>query len=160
MLSINLNQGEEILFIIRRHALSFCGTLFRFLIILSVVSSGYFFFPGNNWRMELIGGLGGLILLLLLCKFIFWHFTEMVITNQRIIDIDQQSLRKKKITEVFLEDILEVTYYKERGIRKFFNVGVLVITVEEGGKIVFFDAKKPNWLVEKINQIRPENERT
>ena len=154
LFSIRLNQDEEILTILRRHYLTFFGSVLQFLIILAIIFSFNKFFPDFKFKTGMIIGLVILAIIFLAYKFLIWYLVSMVITTERIIDISQESLTRRTVTEVALGDIYQISAYKEGIFQSIFNLGNLVLEVEDGGKIVGFNLKNPDDLIDKINQLR------
>lgn len=158
LFSIQLNNEEEALTIIRRHWHTFFWSLLRSLIIAAVAVSVYAFFPENNWRSILAAAIGALALVFFFYNLVVWYLVSLVVTSQRIIDINQVGLMKRVVTEVALRDILRVSALKEGLFQNLFNVGALVFDVREGGRIVFFGVKKPEELMSRINILRHQKQ--
>lgn len=154
LFSLQLNEDEEVLTVIRKHLITFLGVLFRFLIVLAVIISFYLFFPDNNWKLIIVIVLGGLDLIFLLHKLVVWHLRSIVITNQRVIDVDQQNLNKRVVVEALVGDIAEISFFKEGILQKLLKTGTLVIGIKGGGKIVGSYAKDPERLTSEINRLK------
>ncbi|MEA3272977.1 MAG: hypothetical protein U9Q72_00020 [Patescibacteria group bacterium] len=160
LFSLQLGEDEKVLTIIRKHWVTFLSVLLRFFIILAVLVSFYCFFPDNSWKLIVVFVLGGLDLGFLLYKLIVWHLGNVVVTNQRIIDINQQSLNKRVIVETLIGDITEVLFFKEGIFQKLFRMGTLVIEIKGGGKIIGFCAKDPKRLAGEINKLKYRDEQS
>ncbi|MBU2025217.1 MAG: PH domain-containing protein [Patescibacteria group bacterium] len=157
--SLRLYKNEEVLAIIRRHFTTFFGPLFRFLIILSVILSLHYFLPSFRYKLTLIIIFFILAVIYLGYLFVVWYLVNIVITTQRIIDINQKGLTKRVVTEISLEDISKISSLKEGVFQNLFNVGSLIIEVKEGGKIVGFAVKNPQDIMSRLNQLRRDNEK-
>lgn len=157
LFSLRLNKDEEVLTIIRRSPVTFLGTLFRFLIISAILVCFYLFLPQEQWKVITVIILGILALIFLGYRFIVWYLVGIIITNERIIDVNQKSLTSRVITEIFLGDISQISCFREGIIQRIFNLGSIVIEVKEGGKIVCFNMKRPEEIMNRINRLKHSN---
>lgn len=108
--SKNLKPGEEVVEIVRRYSLTYLphGSLGLVLLLLPF----FLLFPLFRW-----GGWGILIFFILILTaivFIFrilyvWYFNVFVITNFRLIDIDQRGFFSRAVTEANYEKIQDVS---------------------------------------------------
>ena len=158
LFSIQLNSEEEALTIIRRHWHTFFWSLVRSLIIAAIALSIYAFFPENRWRLIITMLIGAVALTFFFYNLVVWYLVSLVVTSQRIIDINQVGLTKRVVTEVALRDISRISALKEGLFQNLFNVGALVFDVREGGRIVFFGVKKPEELMSRINVLRHQKQ--
>ena len=157
--SINLNNEEELLTIIRRHFLTFTGSLIKFLSIMLIVYVVHILIPQGTLRMALIiifSVFGGVFLIY---QFIIWYLVSMVVTNERIIDINQTGFSKRIVTEILLSDIAKVSIFKEGFLQNFFNYGTLVVDIKGGGKLAAIKVKNPEFLMENINKLKKDYNR-
>ncbi len=156
--SIRLDEKEKILAVVRKHFFTFGGIFFRFLVFEAVLVSFYLFFPDNKWKLAIVLILSGIAFVFLVLKFIVWYLEVIIITNQRIINIDQQSLKKRIIVEALIKDIAEVAFIKEGIFQRIFNLGLLVVEIKGGGKIVGLYVKDPKRLATGIISLKNKNE--
>ncbi|MFH1712206.1 MAG: PH domain-containing protein [Patescibacteria group bacterium] len=121
---VQLNNDEQIVGIVRRSVvvelprLSFAA--------LWVLVPFFFFFP----LLQLgFFGLGFFLVLLAwgiyyaLRKWLKWNYTMLIITDQRIIDVEQRGIVKREITEMPIDDISEVKGKRRGMFGKIFNIG-------------------------------------
>jgi|AntAceMinimDraft_9_1070365.scaffolds.fasta_scaffold43447_2 hypothetical protein len=160
LFSLQLGEDEKVLTVIRTHWITFFGTLLRFFIVLAVLASFYFFFPIYHWKLIIVLVLGGLDLFFLLYKLIVWRLGSIIITNQRVIDINQRSLSERVIVEALVGDITEVSFFQEGILQKFLRIGTLAIEIKGGGKIIGFWTKDPKRLTNETNRLKYQDEQS
>ena len=108
---LNFKENEEIIKIVRRYPLT---CTFPILITLILVA-GSFFFLSLFFSWGPIGVALFLTILLLgiiygTREFVLWYFNAFIITNQRVIDIDQRGFFDRIVSEAPYEKIQDVSY--------------------------------------------------
>lgn len=126
-----LEEEEEVILILRQHPFTL---LPRFLVILLVTGIGIFFQSLINISylpIALTTGFGVLWFLFLFGlgfeKMVSWYFNVIVITDERIIDIDFLHLVYKNITVTKIDNIEDVTYSVTGVFQSLFNFGNVLI---------------------------------
>ncbi|NQV12713.1 MAG: PH domain-containing protein [Parcubacteria group bacterium] len=108
--SQDLKKGEGIIKVVRKHGASFLWPAFKTFLILIVP----FFFV--SW---LFSNLVGLLIFLAwlgigigygLHQWVEWYLDLFILTDQRIIRIDQKGLFNRKVMEYSYDSIENVTY--------------------------------------------------
>ncbi|MBD3299871.1 MAG: hypothetical protein GF347_00800 [Candidatus Moranbacteria bacterium] len=160
LFSFNLDENEELLTIIRKHWATFSGKMLQFLIILVIIFAFNKFIPGDEWKrivvmIALIFAFGFLVY-----NFILWYLVSIVVTDKKIIDLNQKTLSKRSVTEVLIEDIGQVQSIKEGFWENFLNYGTLVIEIKGGGKIAGFGVKNPQFLMSNLNKLKRDYNET
>jgi hypothetical protein len=158
LFSIQLDKGEEILAVVRKNIFTLGAVYFRLFISLAILGSFYWFFPESFWKNLTVFSLGIIILLLFFLKFIIWYLENITITNKRIINIEQQSLKKRIIVEALIDDVAKASFFKEGLFQRIFNIGCLVVEIKGGGKIVGLFIKNPARFAQGINNLKYGNE--
>ena len=117
---IHTKNYEKVIAKVRRHFFTFIPTL-AFFLLLALVPLGIHFllkniFPNaiSNQAVYAALVLGGSLYYLGLCVFLYTAFVEFhldlnIITNDRIVDINQITLFARKIVEVDLYQIQDVS---------------------------------------------------
>lgn len=78
-------------------------------------------------------------------NFLLWWNDVYILTNIRVIDIDQRSLFNKTVTEAELKNIQDITYEINGFWRTILNYGkVEILTASNGKSISFEDVLKPH----------------
>lgn len=123
--SQNLKEGEKAILIVRKHWASFIAPIFKTFLIL-VVPFFFLFF--------LFSSLVGLIIFFIwvsiglaygLYQWLCWYFDSFVITNQRIININQKRLFARSVSETNLANVQDVTYEINGFLASIFNYGTV-----------------------------------
>jgi hypothetical protein len=128
--AIKLKDGEEILLIVRQTPIAFSTQILvgLFLFLLPF----FLLFPLFSWGRRGIIIFGALVIgaiAFAIYQFIFWYFNCGIITNQRVIDIDQRSLFDRVISEVPYYKIDDISY-NVKGLRQtLFGYGNVVIAI-------------------------------
>jgi len=125
---IHLKEGEEIISIVRASAWHHMP---RFMLAGIWICSPFFFmFP-----LLTMGHAGYMIFLGLITtgawysfrEWVMWHMTMMIITNKRMIDIEQDGLVSRKAYALTWEDIRDIRIVKRGKVRKILKIGTLRI---------------------------------
>ncbi len=114
------HENEKIILFTRRHWIVFVGhlvlTAFIGAIIEGVLYLGYMYIPAVNESADaeiIIFTLGAIVALMVwLIMFIGWvdyYLDVWMVTNERIVEIKQNALFNRQISELDLEDIEDVS---------------------------------------------------
>ncbi len=162
---IHQKSYEKVIHRIRRHPLTFIPIVLLFLLLLLVPVILYMviasIFP------ELLAGPRSYPLLVLLSsvyflsmylffyvRFIDYYLDLWIITNDRIVDIEQHNLFSRSVTELDLFRIQDVTADMHGFFATIFNYGdVLVKTASSNTHIVFYNVAAPNHIREQLIQL-------
>lgn len=153
---VSLEQGEYIVKEVRKHwffvalRIVFYGILgiapaLLFPFLLYALSSIFIIDSGT---VSLFLALYPLWLLMLwISFFLFWtdfYLDVLIITNQRIMDIEQHGLFHREISEFRLENLQDITTDISGMVATFFDFGdVHVQTASENRKFIINDAAHP-----------------
>ncbi len=146
---INLDPGENILSILRHHWISYAGPLamvailfiipiFLFPLTLGISSTPiilpYFFFLSSIWYL--------LVLFLALGFWMDYYLDSLVITDKRVLNIDQSGLFRHIVSEFRLEKIQDVTIEIPNFLGTVFHFGN--IRIHTAGEVSFSISEVPN----------------
>lgn len=123
----NLREWEVVEKVIRRHWMAFVDVALYFIAAVATIISLYAFFWFTAW-INLIVIVFTMVSLLVL--FIFWLNNELdmyVVTNKRIIWIDQISFLDRQVSECSLKDVQEVNSKTKGFFANILNYGSLTI---------------------------------
>jgi len=160
---------EKIIFILRRHPLTFVPTLFLFLVLSTVPVIVYFLI--DNLFQTLLHSpiiypvtiLAGSVYYLSMYLFFYAHFIDYyldmwVVTNDRIVDIEQHGLFHRVITELDLFRIQDVTADVLGIFPTLFRYGnVTVKTASSTSSIIFKNISNPNHIRERLIRLADED---
>lgn len=148
---IKLGDNETILMVIRRHWFVMVGPVVLLLIML-VFPSIFMtiaprFYPDLNSNPQIQPiinfSLSLYILTLILYLFIWWsdyYLDIWIITNKRLIDIEQRGLFNRHISEMNVENIQNVTLQIEGLIPTLLKFGNLMVETAGEGQFRIKDA--------------------
>lgn len=153
---IKLKAEEEILMITQQHPVPFVPRMVVFLALFVVPF--FLMFP-----LFSLGEVGVLIFVVVLLLAVFlaarswnaWQNTVFVVTDRRMIDIDQHGFFSRVISELFYSGVDDVTYYKKGISPTVFGYGtVLIQTSGSADDIEVRRVSNPARLADLINEIR------
>lgn len=151
-------EGEEVKLVVRRHPWFFFKPLGKTLFFV-VVILGFFYFFGASIYTSVAFIIGLIAIILILSNaWIRWSKTVYLVSNQRIITVNQENWFEKEVSEGTLYNILFISH-KIRGLwRTILRMGTIHIrvsgVVEE--EIVFEDVANPYEIQKKIVEIQRE----
>jgi hypothetical protein len=160
---------EKIFLVLHRHWFNILSQLFVifFMLLLlfgSYVFSFYFYSALNMADFEsLIAFLRNLFFLLLwMIFFLIWidyYFDVWIVTDQRIVNIEQKGLFARTISELELEKIQDITSDVKEVIPTFFNFGDLYVqTAAEQERFLFRNIPDPYSVKDLIMKLQNKAE--
>ncbi len=149
---IELESGEYVVGLTRKHwwRLFTWGVGLGFLALLPVVALGVFVSFGDKEVSDKILYTGGFfyslwLLALWVMYFVEWtdyYLDVWVVTNHRVVDIDQAGLFSRDVATVRLEDIEDITVEVHGMLETFLKIGM--ITIQTAGSRNEFYLKNAN----------------
>lgn len=126
--NVQLNPNEQIVGIIRR---SLLAEMWRIVLaILWLLLPFFFFFPllqlGPFGLTVFVGVLAGAVWYALRWH-LRWKYTVLIITEQRIIDVEQSGLFNRQITELNFTDVSDVVIQHQSWLGRLFDIGIVRI---------------------------------
>jgi membrane protein YdbS with pleckstrin-like domain len=121
---INLVEGEDVVEVLRQHGLAkvHLVVIASVLILLPVFFMYYFFSIGNI-------GVALWISLIVLGVFFsyrewyLWNHNVFILTNKKVVDIDQKGLFNKVVSEIPYTKVVDVSYSTKGVINALFGFG-------------------------------------
>ncbi len=129
-------EGEELLFVFRRHIIAMRKGFYLLLIPFALSS-----IPPLIWQNTLelfllpIAGLG-IGLILFFYHFLMWYFTMYIVTDQRIRQITQYGFFGKDVVELRLSKIQNISYNVPGFTGEIFGFGTIVIQTFVGDLVI------------------------
>jgi len=153
-----LNTDEQIARVVRQSSWRLTtNTSWPIILIILIFFLFYPLFRLGIW--------GKAIFFVLLCfslgwlgrAIIRWYFTSLVITNQRLIDLDQRGFFARVVSELTLNKIDEVICQTNGLIGAVGKLGQVIITaLNSPTKIIAADVYQPQQLQQLILRLRDE----
>jgi len=158
-------RDEDIILVIRRHWLTFIFQFMPIIVGIVVVISAYYF--AIEFIPEITTGQGEDILLfvvsliamiLWLVAFVFWidyYFDVWIITDRRIIDIEQMGLFKRNVSELEHSKVQDVTTEIHGILPTLLKYGfVYVQTAGKKTRFIFKQVPKPMMIRKMILNLQ------
>lgn len=138
-------SDEQIFIFTRRHPLAFLPILAIIIImlLLGLVLIG-FIGPVIGYNGQILLGSAYILFMLLftLLEFFNFYFDLYIVTDRRVVDIDQRRLFNRSISELLLDDVQDVGTDVKGLIATFFDFGTVMIQTA---------GSKPNFSFEQIS---------
>lgn len=153
-------ENESIVKIVRQYPLAHIFSILATLILIS----GPFFFLFLLFSWGLIGIVIFLFILLLgiiygIREFILWYFNAFIITNQRVIDIDQRGLFDRIVSEAPYSQIQDISYRIKGIFKTIFHYGNIQIqTAGTTVKLELQNIYQPEKIQELITHLMRQNQ--
>ncbi|MFA6427288.1 MAG: PH domain-containing protein [Candidatus Magasanikbacteria bacterium] len=166
---IKQKSYERIEYVLHRHAFTFIPIIILFIVLASIPVLVYLLI--NNLFPDAINGPVGYPLFVLLgsiyylsmylffyAQFVEFYLDLWIVTNDRIVDIEQLGLFSRTITELDLFRIQDVTTDVKGLFPTIFHYGnVIIKTASSNTHIVFSNVPSPNHVREKLIQLSHED---
>lgn len=166
---IRQKSYEKIVYMLRRHPVTFLPTIALFLVLTAVPPSVYLLI--ENLFPHLLAGpifypLSVLITsvfylsiyLFFYAQFIDFYLDLWVVTNDRVVDIEQFGLFSRTISELDLHRIQDVTVEIHGFFPTIFQYGnIIVKTASNNTHIVFRNVRSPNEIRQALIQLAEED---
>jgi hypothetical protein len=123
----NLRQWEVVKKVLKRHWMAFLGLYFYTFILIVVIISIYLTMWFTAWANFIVVILLMIALMLLYIEWLNNELDMYVITNKRIIWIDQISFLNRTVSECSLADVQEVNSRTKWVLANLFDYGSVVI---------------------------------
>ncbi len=142
-------EGEELLFVFRRHIIAMRKGFYLLLIPFALSS-----IPPLIWqtRLELfLLPIGGLLLGILLFSYhyIMWYFTIYIVSTERIRQVTQKGFFGKDVVELKLSKIQNISYTVPGFTGEMFKFGTIVIQTFVGD-LVIHKVEHPDSIYNKL----------
>jgi len=151
-----IKDGEKVFGIYRQYGLTYFGNI---LIALFLILIPFFFltplFTYGKIGVIIFASLVVLAVWYGLVKFVRWHGNKTIITDMRVIDIDQRKLFDRRISEITFSNIVDVSYRISGLFPTLFKYGT--VTIKAGRGIITVELRKIKKLqevVDLINELR------
>lgn len=166
---IKQKNYEHVVHVLRRHPITFLPKIFMLLLLLAVPVAIYFLLTGiypnileSPVLYPLLVLLGSIYYLtaylFFFAQFITFYLDVWIVTNDRIVDVEQFGLFSRTISEVDLFRIQDVTSDIHGVFATFFNFGEVAIkTASVNINIVAHDVPQPNKVREDLIRLAHED---
>jgi len=142
-------EGEELLFIFRRHIIAMRKGFYGLLIPFAITS-----IPPLIWQDNLqlfLLPLGGLAvgLMIFTYHYIMWYFTVYIVSNERLRQVTQRGFFGKDVVELRLSKVQNISYNIPGFSGEIFGYGTIVIQTFVGD-LVIHKVEHPDRIYNKL----------
>lgn len=142
-------EGEELLFIFRRHMIAMRKAFYLFLIPLLITSVPPLIWS-NSIELFILPVVGFVIgLIMFLYHYILWYFTIYIVTDQRIRQVTQKGLFGKDVIDLRLSKVQNISYNIPGFSGEMLHFGTIVIQTAVGD-LVIHNVEHPNTIYNKL----------
>ena len=144
---------ETVRLVIRRHPIVFFGALFRSAVALAFAIAAFVYFD-LTMTFYIVGILAILYIIPVLFKaFFLYNNSFCLVTNERIINMDQRGIFDRLISETEIGKIQDVSNYTEGPIKTMLNCGnVAIQTAGAESKILIKNVADPYEVQQEITK--------
>lgn len=160
-LSKSVHYDESVIKLLRPSWVHYRWQLFGYGMLF--IAACFFLYP-----LQTLGAIGWIIFFACVLVALFGIFkawlqrslTAFIVTNQRIVDIDQTRLFERHVSECTLENIRDIRYNKTGVFHMLANVGTVRIeTGGEGGHLECQDVHDPDAVKELLTRVHHHNKK-
>ncbi len=129
-------EGEQLLFVFRRHMIAMRKAFWLFLIPFAVSALPVFIWPSTleiYWS-PLVGFTIGLVLFLY--HFLMWYYTVYIVSDQRLRQVTQRGFFGKDVVELGLSKIQSISYNIPGLSGELLGFGTIVIQTYVGDLVI------------------------
>jgi len=142
-------EGEELLFVFRRHIIAMRKGFYGLLIPFAVLSIPPLIWQ-NNLELFLLPLIGlGIGLLIFAYHFMMWYFTVYIVSTERLRQVTQKGFFGKDVVELRLSKIQNISYNVPGFSGEVFGYGTIVIQTFVGD-LVIHKVEHPDKIYNKL----------
>lgn len=155
LINIKLKDGEKIIRIVRHHPIIIVPHLvICFIILVLDFFLMYYLFLQGWWGVVLFGAVIFLVAFYCLRIFFLYRRNKIIVTNERLIDVEQSGFFEKYLTDVPFLNIKGVEARIKGVFPTIFRFGSLKITLNEDiAPFEFYKISHPAEVQEVINSL-------
>lgn len=132
LIHLNLRPDERVVKIVHQSKVKvILPLIFSFLIYLASFFFLFYFISLGVFGLALFGFLLFFSAFYALIKFYFWYFNVLILTNKRIIDVDQKKFFERVVSDVMYHRVKDVVV-KVKGLTQMLTRSGIVTLVLEG----------------------------
>jgi hypothetical protein len=151
----NQRPDEEIIFSLRQHPWVLAKSALIMVGVVLVVLLSYYFWKINNISMGVLAA--AVVFSVIYLPSIWYGYINdlTIVTNQRLLKIDQKGYFYRRVSETELDNIYNINYEIKGVMKSLLNYGdIKVSTVgDEISIIVMLNIENPHYIQEKIMDL-------
>lgn len=142
-LSYELEQNENLIKTIRKHWTVFIFPVTKSLIALIFCFLAYGIANSLPFGRDIIFAVILASIMYLVYEIWMWYLDCYIITDKKIIDIDQKGIFRRTVAEIELRDIQEAIYEVNGPLETLFGFGTVKVSTAGSGMIVMEKVPRP-----------------
>ena len=158
-LFIGQRNDEEVVFILWRHWYTVVAPILKAVLIIGLSfasplwlnATGLIFsyaITATIYYLWIVFWIGYAV-----SQYLNWYQDRFIVTNQRIIDIDQRGLTRRRVAEVELDRIQHVAHAVVGVFPTMLNFGTIIIQAAGGHELELRQVSEPAGVQEEITQL-------
>ncbi len=150
--------GEQVIVLVNQHTWVLLPVAITWLFLLAIIGGSLWFAGASKISSVIIAasvlfGVGYSIY-----QWYIWNYSNYIVTNQRVIKIDQNSMFSRLISEAEIDRIQEISTEISGPIHTMLNFGTIKIqTASTTGMMDLEDVPDPYNMQQEIVRIQREN---
>lgn len=129
-------DGEEVIYVFRRHILTARRGFFWFVLLTAIGIVPMIVWPDNGQMFFVWLACFGVGLLGAIYSCVLWYFSYYIVTNERLRQSRQKGIFKRSVVDLDLEDILNMSYGVHGLFATMFDYGSILIQTEAGDLVL------------------------
>jgi len=168
-LNLEKHEGEQIIMVVRRHWFNILQNLLSVLIMAGFLVASFLYFPflfpplsQHTLNGLFLFGETVFAMVVWIIFFLIWidyYFDVWIVTNRRIINVEQKGLFSREVSELKLEKIQDISTEVLGVIPTFLNYGdVYIQTAAEQERFLFRRVPDPYRIKDIIMGLQKKHE--
>jgi len=129
-------EGEEVLFVFRRHMMTARKGVLFFVIMVALGVLPMIMWPGDVRMFWIFAGCVALGVIGVLYAYMLWYFSVYIVTNQRIRQVVQRGLFKKTVVDLGLDKVQSISMSVPGIFAGVFGYGTILIQTGVGDLVI------------------------
>ena len=158
LLSSIVREDEEVRQIIRANPVKYWLSIIFSLIF--IIGPFFFLYPLMQFRFWGLAAFSGALLLgivLSIRTWFLWYRNMLIITDQRLVDVDQKKIFHRVVSEVYYSNIQDVSFAIKGILPTLFRFGTLVVQTAANNETIEIDGiRRPEKLQAVIVKLQGE----
>jgi membrane protein YdbS with pleckstrin-like domain len=148
-------SGEEVVVLVNQHTWVLMPVALVWLLLLVVTGLSFWYFGASRVTSVVVAAVVIFGILYSVYQWYLWQYSNYLVTNQRVIKIDQNSLFNRLISEAEINRIQEISTEVSGPIHTMLNFGTVKIqTASTTGRIDLEDVPDPYNIQQEIVRIQ------
>ena len=158
LLSSIVREDEEVRQIIRANPVKYwLPIIFSLVFIIGPFFFIYLLLQFRFWGLMVFAAVLLIGIILALRTWFLWYRNTLIVTDQRLIDVDQKKIFHRVVSEVYYSNIQDVSFTIKGILPTLFSFGTLVVQTAANNETIEFDGiRRPEKLQAVIVKLQGE----